>query len=289
MRTAFSLASAPPFVKNTFSKPSGATSAMRRASSPRTSFAIDGWIVARRPACSLDRRDEIRMLVPEVEVHQLRARSRGRRCPRSPRTSRPRPPRSGSGSMSACALHEWNTCARSSARTRASASGSGSGCRVPAGRRRVGSVRRRRSSPERCRSLEPARARRRLIDRRSVVLREAEVDPAVSRAGRASGVVIDLLAREEVEAVRRRTPCASPKSDFFQPPNEWYATGTGIGTLMPIMPTCTSFWNRRAAPPSLVKIAVPLPNWPELMSVDGLRRTTRRARPRAPVRRSPPW
>ena len=30
----------------------GATSAMRRASSPRTSFASAGWIVARRPACS---------------------------------------------------------------------------------------------------------------------------------------------------------------------------------------------------------------------------------------------
>jgi hypothetical protein len=29
---------------------------------------------------------------------------------------------------------------------------------------------------------------------------------------------------------------------------------------MPIMPTSTSFWKRRAAPPSLVKIAVPLPN-----------------------------
>jgi hypothetical protein len=25
------------------------------------------------------------------------------------------------------------------------------------------------------------------------------------------------------------------------------------------MPTSTSFWNRRAAPPSVVKIAVPLP------------------------------
>jgi hypothetical protein len=29
--------------------------------------------------------------------------------------------------------------------------------------------------------------------------------------------------------------------------------------LMPTMPTSTSFWKRRAAPPSLVKIAVPLP------------------------------
>jgi hypothetical protein len=39
-------------VKNTFENPSGAISEMRRASSPRTSFAIDGWMVASRPACS---------------------------------------------------------------------------------------------------------------------------------------------------------------------------------------------------------------------------------------------
>ena len=35
--------------------------------------------------------------------------------------------------------------------------------------------------------------------------------------------------------------------------------GTGTGTLMPIMPTSTSRWNRRAAPPSLVNSAVPFP------------------------------
>ena len=70
--------------------------------------------------------------------------------------------------------------------------------------------------------------------------------------------------------VKNRTPSApwafvSPKSESFQPPNENVATGTGIGTLMPIIPTCTSFWKRRAAPPSLVKIAVPLPNAPSLI------------------------
>ena len=67
--------------------------------------------------------------------------------------------------------------------------------------------------------------------------------------------------------VKKRTPSsavglASPNSDSFQPPKENVATGTGIGTLMPIMPTWTSCWKRRAAPPSLVKIAVPLPNRP---------------------------
>ena len=35
---------------------------------------------------------------------------------------------------------------------------------------------------------------------------------------------------------------------------------------MPIMPTLTSFWNCRAAPPSLVKIAVPLPYGLSLIS-----------------------
>jgi hypothetical protein len=35
--------------------------------------------------------------------------------------------------------------------------------------------------------------------------------------------------------------------------------GTGMGTLTPTMPTSTSRWNLRAAPPSLVKRAVPLP------------------------------
>ena len=40
---------------------------------------------------------------------------------------------------------------------------------------------------------------------------------------------------------------------------------TGIGTLTPIIPTSTSFWKRRAAPPSLVKMAVPLPYWLELI------------------------
>jgi hypothetical protein len=57
----------------------------------------------------------------------------------------------------------------------------------------------------------------------------------------------------------------SPKRGFFQPPKEWYAVGTG--TSMPTVPTSTSFWNCRAAPPSsLVKMAVPLPNWLERVS-----------------------
>jgi hypothetical protein len=54
----------------------------------------------------------------------------------------------------------------------------------------------------------------------------------------------------------------SPNRLFFQPPKPCQAIGTGIGTLMPTMPTSMIFWraNSRATPPSLVKQATPLPN-----------------------------
>jgi hypothetical protein len=52
----------------------------------------------------------------------------------------------------------------------------------------------------------------------------------------------------------------SPNKDAFQPPKEWNAIGTGIGTLIPTIPTSTWCANSRAASPSRVKIAVPLAN-----------------------------
>ena len=52
MRMAFSLASAPPLVKKILSMPSGASSAMRAAASPRAAFACWGATVASLPACS---------------------------------------------------------------------------------------------------------------------------------------------------------------------------------------------------------------------------------------------
>jgi hypothetical protein len=52
MRTAFSIASAPPLVKKTFSIPSGDTSAISRAASDRTSLACCGAIVDSFAACS---------------------------------------------------------------------------------------------------------------------------------------------------------------------------------------------------------------------------------------------
>jgi hypothetical protein len=45
----------------------------------------------------------------------------------------------------------------------------------------------------------------------------------------------------------------------FQPPKLWNAIGTGIGTLTPTMPIRMPLANSRAASPSGVKIATPLP------------------------------
>ncbi len=63
--------------------------------------------------------------------------------------------------------------------------------------------------------------------------------------------------------VQKRTPSRpcmwwSPNSDCFQPPNEWNAVGTKIGTLTPTMPTSMSWANARAASPSPVNTATPL-------------------------------
>ena len=52
IRIAFSFASAPPLVKNTFSMPSGASAASRAAASPRASFACCGAIVVSLAACA---------------------------------------------------------------------------------------------------------------------------------------------------------------------------------------------------------------------------------------------
>jgi hypothetical protein len=51
----------------------------------------------------------------------------------------------------------------------------------------------------------------------------------------------------------------SPNRERFQPPKLWKAIGTGIGTLIPTMPMLTLWAKVRAASPSRVKIAVPLP------------------------------
>ena len=45
------------------------------------------------------------------------------------------------------------------------------------------------------------------------------------------------------------------------PVKEKNGSGTGMGTLIPTIPTSTSVWNFLAAGPLRVKIAVPLPCW----------------------------
>lgn len=52
MRIAFSFASAPPFVKNTFSNPSGAMSTISCAASARTALACAGATVVNTSACA---------------------------------------------------------------------------------------------------------------------------------------------------------------------------------------------------------------------------------------------
>ena len=52
----------------------------------------------------------------------------------------------------------------------------------------------------------------------------------------------------------------SPNRLFFQPPKPCQAMGTGIGTLMPTMPTWMWRLNSRATLPSRVKQETPLPN-----------------------------
>lgn len=49
----------------------------------------------------------------------------------------------------------------------------------------------------------------------------------------------------------------SPNKESFQPPKEWNATGTGMGTFTPTIPTSMSCANARAVSPSRVKMAVP--------------------------------
>jgi hypothetical protein len=58
----------------------------------------------------------------------------------------------------------------------------------------------------------------------------------------------------------------SPNRLFFQPPKPCQAMGTGIGTLMPTMPTWMRRANSRATLPSRVKQLVPLPNSWSLIS-----------------------
>ena len=122
----FSLASAPPFVKNTRSRPSGAWAAISRAASLRVWLAKVGRHRAQALGLLDDRGDHLRVLVPEVEVDEL-----GREVEPpvpvvvpdlAPRARR----RAGTGLMRRWADHEWNTWARSTADTSALVGATGS-------------------------------------------------------------------------------------------------------------------------------------------------------------------
>ena len=71
IRIAFSLASAPPLVKNTWFRSPGASSAISRAASLRASLANAGGIVHSCAGLLLDRGDQLGVLVADVDVDQL--------------------------------------------------------------------------------------------------------------------------------------------------------------------------------------------------------------------------
>ena len=114
MRMAFSLASAPPLVKNTMSRSPGARSASSRASSPRLSLAMDGGDHAQHVGLLLDRLDHPRVLVADVQVDQLRGEVEVAGAVLVPEPASPAPPATDIGSIRPWADHEWKTWARSS-------------------------------------------------------------------------------------------------------------------------------------------------------------------------------
>ena len=115
-RTAFSTASAPAFVKNTFSKcppaPSRlALSTISRAASLRWSFA-KAAPPCRAVGLVLDRLDHLRVLMPEVHVHEHRREVDPGRARLVPEL-RASAPAITVGSSAPCADQEWNTRERS--------------------------------------------------------------------------------------------------------------------------------------------------------------------------------
>ena len=71
MRMAFSVASAPPLVKNTMSRSPGASSAISRAASLRAGVGVERGDRAQHVGLLLDGRDELGVLVADVGVDEL--------------------------------------------------------------------------------------------------------------------------------------------------------------------------------------------------------------------------
>ena len=127
----------------------------------------------------LDRRDQLRVLVADVDVDQLAGEVEVALAGVVPEVASPRAPAIGSGSISACADQEWKTCARSA--------------RGPSPRRR------------RCRRVD-RRTSGSVVVVSQVIIgcgREAEVDVRGGRVGPARGD--DLAARVEVRCPPGRT------------------------------------------------------------------------------------
>ena len=113
MRTACSLASAPPLVKNTrFSSP-GVRSAISRAASERASFACCGATVHSFGGLLLNCRHHLGVLVADIGEHQLRGEVQQAISFAVPDVD-PSAATIVIGAISAWADHEWNTCALSS-------------------------------------------------------------------------------------------------------------------------------------------------------------------------------
>jgi hypothetical protein len=111
-RTAFSIASVPPFVKNTMSRSPGASSAISRAAFAAHVVRMERRDRAQTAGLLLDRRDQLRMLVADVHVHELAREVEPRVSLVVPHA---RALRAGddAGASAPWADQEWKTCARS--------------------------------------------------------------------------------------------------------------------------------------------------------------------------------
>ena len=118
MRMAFSIASAPPFVKNTFEKPSGACDRMSSAARALVSLAWAGAIVTSCAACSWMAAMTFGCWYPMVTFTSWLEKSRYS-LPSKSHSFAPSPRAMGSGVIFPWADQEWNTEARSRSRTSA--------------------------------------------------------------------------------------------------------------------------------------------------------------------------
>ncbi len=113
IRTACSLASAPAFVKNTWLMDSGSRSVISRAASDRASLTCCGATVASVSACSRIAATIFGCRWPTFVKTSCPLKSTMGR-PSPSHTHDPSASRMVMGVRSRWALHEWNTCARSS-------------------------------------------------------------------------------------------------------------------------------------------------------------------------------